>query len=49
MMSSEESGGDNDEIIIVKTLPWRNSKVTQFFQSLDEKGTESKTTQAKRQ
>lgn len=49
MMSSEESDDGNDEIIIVKPLPWRNSKVTQFFHSLDEKGAESKTSQAKRQ
>lgn len=49
MMSSEESDTENNEIIIVKSLPWRNSKVTQFFQSIDEKGTESKTIQAKRQ
>ena len=49
MMSSEESDAAADDTIIVKPLPWRSSKVTDFFQNLDALGSEAKTSQAKRQ
>ena len=49
IISSEESHGDDDDVVVVKCIPWRSSKVTQFFHSLDEMGTQSKSTQAKRQ
>ena len=48
MMSSEESDAD-DETIIIKPLPWRAPKVTEFFQNIDTVGAEGKTTQAKHQ
>ena len=46
-MSSEESDGADDDSIVVKPLPWRSSKVTDFFQNLDTLGSEGKTSQAK--
>ena len=50
MMSSEESdAADDDDTIIVKPLPWRSSKVADFFQNLDALGSDGKTSQAKRQ
>ena len=49
MMSSEESETADDDTIIVKPLPWRSSKVTDFFQNLDDLGSEGKISQAKRQ
>ena len=48
-MSSEESDRADDDTIVVKPLPWRSSKVTDFFQNLDTLGSEGKTSQAKRQ
>lgn len=45
--SSEESG--EEDVIIVKTLPWRSDRVTQMFHQLDEKVQEGKSSQAKRQ
>ena len=33
-MSSEESDGDNDSIV-VKPLLWRSAKATEFLQNLD--------------
>lgn len=47
MMSSEDIDSDNNEIIIAWSLIHGRTLVTQFFQSLDEKVTESKTSQAK--
>ena len=49
LMSSEESDDENGEIIIVKPLVWRSERVTRFLHRLDEKCSDSKTTQAKRQ
>ena len=50
MISSEESDdADGSSTIIVKPLPWRSEKVTDFFQKLDSLGSEEKTSQAKRQ
>ena len=47
-MSSEESDGDNDSIV-VKPLLWRSAKATEFLQNLDLLGIEGKTMQARRQ
>ena len=47
MMSSEES--DGDDAIAVKPLLWRSDKVVRFFHQLDDKSSEVKTPQAKRQ
>ena len=46
-MSSEESG--EDDTMIVKPLQWRSRRVYKFFHQLDEKISDSKTAQAKRQ
>ena len=49
-MSSEESGiDDENEVIIVKSLPWRSVHVGQMFRRLDDKGLEEKSPQARRQ
>ena len=48
-MSSEESDSEDEDVIIVKPLQWRNERVALYFHRLDEAGAESKTTQAKRQ
>ena len=48
-MSSEESGVDENEVIIVKSLPWHSVHVGQLFRRLDEKGLEEKSPQARRQ
>jgi len=36
MMSSEESGGEQTEYIVIKPLTWRASRVDKFFKSLDD-------------
>lgn len=46
MISSDESDG---EAIVMKDLPWRSSRVTDFFKSLDEEAARHKSMQAKRQ
>lgn len=46
VMSSEES---EDDLIKVKPLPWRSTRVKDFFQSLDEHQYNDKSAQAKRQ
>lgn len=46
LMSSEESEG---ETILVKDIPWRSPKATDFFKTLDEQSTKLKSSQAKRQ
>ena len=48
LISSEESDEENDSIV-VKPLPWRAQKVTEFFKKLDVLIDEEKTSQAKRQ
>ena len=47
LMSSEESDDENGETIIVKPLVWRSERVTRFLHQLNEKCSDSKTTQAK--
>ena len=49
VMSSEESAPENEEMLLVKPLPWRSEKVSQFFQQLDEKTERAKKAQARRQ
>ena len=46
LVSSDES---DDETIVVKTLPWRSTLVSDFFKSLDEEAYDKKSEQAKRQ
>jgi len=36
-MSSEESGFEGDEVIVVKMLLWRSDTVSQMFKRLDDK------------
>ena len=49
-LSSEESGMDDEnEVIIVKHLPWRSSYVNQMFNRLDEKAITEKSPQSRRQ
>ena len=49
-MSSEESDRDDEEeVLIVKPLPWKSPKVTRFLKGLDEKQQQCKTPQARRQ
>ena len=47
-MSSEESEFENDGIV-VKPLPWRSNKLTEFLHNLDVINVESKTMQSKHQ
>ena len=50
LLSSEESGKEADEeVIIVKTLPWRNDQVTSLMRRLDEKIKLDRSPQATRQ
>ena len=52
MMSSEESGEESEgqkECIVVKTLPWRSSRVNKFMESLDERMKNEKSNQSLRQ
>ena len=47
-MSSEESGVDDEnEVIILKSPPWRSVHVGQLFRRLDEKGLKEKSPQAR--
>ena len=49
-MSSEESGVDyENEVIILKSMPWHSVHVGQLFHRLDVKGLEDKSPQARRQ
>lgn len=48
-MSSEESDSNDEEAIVVRPLPWRSNRVTTFLHSLDDKGREEKSPQARRQ
>ena len=49
-MSSEESGiDDENEVIILKSLPWRSVHVGQMFRRLDDKTLGEKSPQARRQ
>ena len=52
MMSSEESGDESQgqkDCIVVKTLPWRSSRVNKFMESLDERMKDEKSNQSLRQ
>lgn len=49
MMSSEESDMENEENIIVKTLPFRHARVSSYFKAIDEASDKQKTPQALRQ
>ena len=49
MMSSEESAMEGDEeVLIVKALPWRSEQVNQMMKCLDCKIASEKSAQAKR-
>ena len=49
-MSSEESGiDDENEVIILKSLPWRSVHVDEMFHHLDDKNLGEKSPQAWRQ
>ena len=50
IMSSEDSATEGDEeVIMVKTLPWRSDQVNQMMKRLDDKIHSEKSAQAKRQ
>lgn len=50
LMSSEESSIDEDnEVIVVKSIPWRSEQVNDFFQRLDRRIQTDKSPQAARQ
>ena len=49
MMSSEESDLENDDVIIVKPLPWRSPRVDKVFHELDAANENAKSKQAVRQ
>ena len=50
VMSSEESGIEaGDEIIVVKSLPWRHDQVNSLIQRLDDKIKNDRSPQAARQ
>ena len=36
-MSSEESDIDGEDVLVIRTLPWRYSQVNQLMQKLDDK------------
>ena len=49
-MSSEESESDDESSPLVKrTIPWRSSKVSNFFTELDKHSDSYKSTQSRRQ
>ena len=48
LLSSEESDNENDTIV-VKPLPWRADKLTEFLHNLDILNVESKNMQSRRQ
>ena len=48
LMSSEESG-DDDDTIVIKLLGWRSEVFNTFLEKLDEKSSSFKSKQAKRQ
>ena len=50
MMSSEESGQEEDEeVILVKTFPWRSDQVNKLLKQLDQKISAERTPQARHQ
>ena len=50
IMSSEESDVNEDnEVIVVKPLPWRSEQVNDFLKRLDDRITKDRSPQAQRQ
>ena len=50
MMSSEESGIEGDEeVMLIRPLPWRSEQVNRLMKQLDQKVESSRTSQARRQ
>ena len=52
LTSSDESGIDDEEseeVIITKPLPWRSTKLDEFFRRLDDESRQRKSPQARRQ
>ena len=50
MMSSEESGMEGDEeVMLIRPLPWRSEQVNRLMKQLDKKVESSRTPQARRQ
>ena len=49
MISSEESGGEQAEYIVIRPLTWRASRVVNFFKSLDDAAQEKMSSQSQRQ
>ena len=50
LMSSEDSGMDEDEeILAVRPLPWRSTRVDEMFDELDKKIQSGKSPQSRRQ
>lgn len=47
IVSSEESDGSDEEVLIVHPLPWRSEKVDRMFKRLDNKLESEKTAQCK--
>ena len=37
LMSSEDSGMEDEEILVVRPLPWRSTRVDEMFDELDKK------------
>ena len=49
-MSSEESGMDEDEeVIMVKCLPWRSDQVNELLKRIDDRINRDRSSQARRQ
>ena len=49
-ISSEDSGSDDgDEVLMVRPLPWRSTRVDHMFNDLDKQSLADKSLQAKRQ
>ena len=48
-MSSEESGNDSDDDIILHPIPWRSKYVSKMFAKIDAYNNRSKSSQARRQ
>ena len=48
-MSSEASGNDSDDSIIVHPIPWRSEYVSRMFKKIDAYSDKKKSSQARRQ
>ena len=48
-MSSEASGNDSDDSIIVHPIPWRSEYVSRMFKKIDAYSDKNKSSQARRQ